>query len=64
MLGYNEMGPVNEIEMLFCVVTMLSASIINGQIFGEISFLTSKLQKKQTEYQQWLDESYTVMANL
>ena len=43
MLGFNEMGPVIEIEIFFCVVTMLSASIINAQIFGEIAVLIQKL---------------------
>jgi len=43
MLGFNEMGPVNKIEMFFCVVTMLSASIINAQIFGDIAVLIAKL---------------------
>ena len=46
MLGYNEMGPVNDIEILYCIWSMLLASLINAQIFSEMAVLIQKMQRK------------------
>jgi hypothetical protein len=39
MLGANEMGPVNEEELIFCVATLIITNILNAQIFGEMAVL-------------------------
>ena len=64
MLGSNEMGPVNVEEMLFCTLCMLTFSILNAQIFGEIAVLITVFEKKQTSYQEKLDNANTAMGNL
>jgi len=39
LIGFNELGPVNPIEMVFSIAFLLSASMINAQIFSEIVLL-------------------------
>ena len=43
MLGFNEMGPVNELEMVFAAMSMLVASFFNAQIFSEMAVLIYKI---------------------
>ena len=38
-LGINEFGPVNEIEMLYFVITLMASSLLNALIFGDIATL-------------------------
>jgi hypothetical protein len=39
MLGSNEIGPVNLIELLFCIIVLIITSLINAIIFGEMAVL-------------------------
>jgi hypothetical protein len=64
MLGSNEMGPINIEELLFSTVCLLLVNIINANIFGEISILITVFEKKQTNYQEKLDNANTAMTNL
>jgi hypothetical protein len=50
ILGSNEMGPVNEIEMAFIIFSLLSAAFLNALIFGDIATLTSVFSKGSTDY--------------
>ena len=43
---------------------MVSAIILNAQIFGEMAVLISKIKKQQVDYQEKLDVSNTIMANI
>ena len=40
-LGSNEFGPVNEIEMLFLVGTLIASALMNALIFGDVAGLVS-----------------------
>ena len=62
MLGANEMGPVNEAEIIFCVATLIATNIMNANIFGEMAVLVQLIEKKQSSYQEKLDAANTVMA--
>ena len=64
MLGSNEMGPVNTEEYAFCTLILIGFNIINAQIFGEIAVLITVFEKKQTNYQEKLDNANTAMSNL
>ena len=62
ILGSNELGPVNEIEMLFMVTVLLLSAFANALIFGDIATLTSVLGKKSNELQIKLDAGNAVMT--
>ena len=57
-LGSNELGPVNESEMLFAVITLLSAAILNALLFGDVASLMAVLSRKQTLTQEKLDTAH------
>ena len=57
-LGSNELGPVNEAEMLFAVITLLSAAILNALLFGDVASLMAVLSRKQTLTQEKLDTAH------
>jgi hypothetical protein len=47
-LGSNELGPVNSEEMMFAVVTLLTAALLNALLFGDVASLMQVLSRKQT----------------
>ena len=49
-LGSNEFGPVNEVEMLYFVMTLLASSLLNALIFGDIATLLAILSKRSSMY--------------
>ena len=55
ILGSNEIGPVNEIEMAFCIVTLIISALLNSLLFGDIANLASTLNKGEIDYQTKLD---------
>jgi len=63
-IGSNEFGPVNEEEMLYLVFTLLFSAILNALIFGDIANLMLVIAKKDSDYQDKLDQANTVMANI
>lgn len=42
-LGMNEFGPVNDIEMIFLIFTLIFSAILNSLIFGDVAVLISVL---------------------
>jgi hypothetical protein len=42
-LAINEIGPVNNHEILICVVTLLISQMINTLVFGQIAMLVSSI---------------------
>ncbi len=48
--GANELGPKNPLECGFITFCMISAAIINANIFGEMSFLVTTMSKKESEF--------------
>ena len=46
MMGFNELGPVNPLEMLFGIFSLLTASLLNAQIFSEIVLLLQSFSKR------------------
>jgi len=63
-LGSNEFGPVNEVEMLYYVVTLMASSLLNALIFGDIASLLAIISRRSQIYQDRLDSANTVMANI
>jgi len=49
-LGFNEMGPVNMIELLAAVLVLLFSSVLNAILFGEMALLISLIDKHTTAY--------------
>lgn len=62
ILGTNELGPVNEIEMLYMVIVLLMSAFANALIFGDIATLASVVGKKSSELQIKLDAGNAVMT--
>ena len=44
-LGSNEFGPVNEIEMLYLVITLIISALMNALLFGDVAGLVSQLSQ-------------------
>jgi len=42
-LGSNEFGPVNPIEMIFCVLTLICSALMNALIFSDVAGLVAIL---------------------
>jgi hypothetical protein len=64
VLGGNEMGPVNEWEMIVAVVFLVISNILNALIFGNIASLVNQLDARDAARQEKLDNANTVMNNL
>jgi hypothetical protein len=64
ILGSNELGPINEIEMLFLIVVLLMSALLNALIFGDIAGLASVVGKKSSELQEKLDAANSVMDTI
>ena len=64
ILGSNELGPINEIEMLFMIVVLLMSALLNALIFGDIATLAQIVGKKGSELQEKLDAANSVMDNI
>lgn len=60
--GTNELGPVNKIEIAFGFMALFSAQLLNAQIFSEMALLLHTMGKKQTNYQEKLDNANEVMS--
>ena len=63
-LGSNEFGPVNWWEMAYLVLTLLSSALLNALIFGDVATLIAVISKKESAYQEKLDQANTVMKNI
>ena len=61
ILGLNEMGPVNNIEMLYFIGTLLMSAIMNSLIFSDVIMLIDELSKPSQVYQEKLDSMFGVM---
>jgi len=46
MLGANEIGPVNEFEMVFLIGALISAALLNALLFGNVASLIFVLSKQ------------------
>ena len=44
MIGFNEIGPVNKVESLFCVISLLLSSLINALIFSEMVVIIQSME--------------------
>ena len=64
ILGSNELGPVNEIEMLFCVTVLLMSAFMNALILGDIASLAQIVGKKSSELQEKLDAANSIMTTI
>mmetsp|Transcript_36982 Transcript_36982/g.35697 ORF Transcript_36982/g.35697 Transcript_36982/m.35697 type:complete len:132 (-) Transcript_36982:1846-2241(-) len=62
--GGNEAGPIGPLECGYVVVCMMAAAIVNANLFGEMSFLATVIQKKQTDFQNKVDTANTAMKNI
>ena len=63
-LGSNEFGPVNYKEMAYLVLTLLSSALLNALIFGDVATLIAVISKKESAFQEKLDQANTVMKNI
>jgi hypothetical protein len=64
ILGSNEIGPVNSLEMLGCLVFLIISALLNAILFGQIADLVGNLSAKSTAIQEQLDQANTVMESI
>ena len=56
VLGSNELGPVNQEEMLYFSIILLGGVILNVLIFGDIASIASSLGASDSQYQERMAE--------
>ena len=61
ILGMNELGPVNNIEILYVVVMLVGGIFMNNFVFSDIANQLSIINAKNTTYQERLNEINSVM---
>lgn len=64
LLAGNDIGPRRDLQLIFCVTTLLICAIINANIFGNLAVLVSALNRKSTKFQEKLDTVNTAMKNM
>ena len=62
--GGNELGPLDPLQCGYIVICMISAAILNANLFGEMSFLITVINRTQAEYQLKVDVANTAMENI
>ena len=58
-----DLGPVNSIEMLFLSCCMIVSLVINSLILGEVLNLVIIIYKRETNYQEKLDSTNSLMVS-
>lgn len=64
LLAGNDLGPRGDLQLIFCVITLLICAIINANIFGNLAVLVSALNRKSTQFQEKFDTVNTAMKNM
>jgi len=64
LLAGNDIGPRRDLQLFFCITTLLICAIINANIFGNLAVLVSALNRKSTKFQEKLDTVNTAMKNM
>jgi hypothetical protein len=64
MLTGNDIGPRNEVQLIFLSAALGMGAIINANIIGELAVILSKLNRKAAIFQQKLDTANDAMRHL
>jgi CRP-like cAMP-binding protein len=64
MLGMNDIGPREEYEYLFIVLTLWIWAIVNAIIFGNFAVVLQSLNRKSSKFQEKLENVTDIMKNL
>lgn len=64
MLTGNDIGPRNEVQLIFLSAALGMGAIINANIIGELAVILAKLNRKAAEFQQKLDTANDAMRHL
>jgi hypothetical protein len=64
ILGSNEIGPVNEIEMFICVVLLILSLFLGVFLLSDVAVLIGDFGKADVAYQEKLDSMNSLLANL
>ena len=64
ILGMNEIGPVNNVEILYVCVTLVGGIFMNSLVFSDIARLIAIVDSKQTIYQERLNSLNSVMISI
>ena len=64
VFGLNEVAPVEKVEIIVIILLMTLSAILNAYLFGEMAMLVQQMSKKDTEYQENLDNANTAMHSL
>lgn len=60
----NEIGPRDEVQLLFLSALLMMGAFMNGKILGHITVLLQQLNRRSTKFQEKLDNATTTMKNL
>ena len=64
VIGGNELGPKETIELIYVVAINLIGAIVNAYIFGELAVLIAQMGRKLNRYQHVYDTANTAMTNI
>jgi hypothetical protein len=60
-LGANEYGPVNNLEFLYNIMTMITSSMMVAVVFGDVAMMIFILGNTEAIRQEALDNANSVM---
>ena len=64
VIGGNELGPKETIELIYIVMINLIGAIVNAYIFGELAVLIAQIDRKVGRFQHVFDAANTSMTNI
>ena len=64
VVGGNELGPKETVELVYIVAINLVGAIVNAYIFGELAVLIAQFDRKAGRYQHVFDTANTAMSNI
>ena len=64
MLTGNDIGPRNEVQLIFLTAALGMGAIINANIIGELAVILSKLNRRAAHFQGKLDTANDAMRHL
>ena len=64
VVGGNELGPKETVELVYIVAINLIGAIVNAYIFGELAVLIAQFDRKAGRYQHVFDTANTAMTNI
>jgi len=64
MFNGNELGPRTSMELAYVSIILITAAIVNANIFGNMAVIIASLNRKFSRFQEKIDTANTSMTNM